>query len=79
MNTSSAGDDICGQFYDLMELFRVDDNCPETNYVFLGDFVDLRFYSVETFQLFLTLKVKPLHFPSVFITFPWCAIQIAPR
>ncbi|KAJ8431679.1 hypothetical protein Cgig2_007501 [Carnegiea gigantea] len=49
--------DIHGQFYDMKELFRVGGDCPKTNYLFLGDFVDRGFYSVETFLLLLALKV----------------------
>ena len=50
--------DIHGQFYDLMELLKVGGECPETNYLFMGDFVDRGFYSVETFLLLLALKVR---------------------
>ncbi|EJD38213.1 serine/threonine specific protein phosphatase [Auricularia subglabra TFB-10046 SS5] len=50
--------DIHGQFYDLLELFQVGGWCPDTNYLFMGDFVDRGFYSVETFLLLLALKVR---------------------
>eukprot|EP01121_Diplochlamys_sp_Union-15-3_P014197 TRINITY_DN4497_c0_g1_i4.p1 TRINITY_DN4497_c0_g1~~TRINITY_DN4497_c0_g1_i4.p1 ORF type:complete len:307 (+),score=48.13 TRINITY_DN4497_c0_g1_i4:135-1055(+) len=50
--------DIHGQFYDLKELFKIGGECPETNYLFMGDFVDRGFYSVETFLLLLALKVR---------------------
>jgi hypothetical protein len=42
----------------MKELFKVGGDCPKTNYLFLGDFVDRGFYSVETFLLLLALKVN---------------------
>lgn len=50
--------DIHGQFYDLKELFKVGGDVPERNYLFMGDFVDRGFFSVETFLLLLALKVR---------------------
>ena len=52
--------DIHGQFYDLKELFKVGGDVPDTNYLFMGDFVDRGFYSVETFLLLLALKVRAI-------------------
>jgi hypothetical protein len=50
--------DIHGQFYDLKELIGVGGECPDTSYLFMGDFVDRGYYSVETFLLLLALKVR---------------------
>ncbi|CAI5721269.1 unnamed protein product [Peronospora destructor] len=48
--------DIHGQFFDLLELFRCGGDIHDTNYIFMGDFVDRGHNSVETFELLLCLK-----------------------
>ena len=49
--------DVHGQFHDLMELFRIGGNSPDTNYLFMGDYVDRGYYSVETVSLLVSMKV----------------------
>lgn len=51
--------DLHGQYFDLLELFRIGGSPgSDTNYVFLGDYVDRGYNSVETWQLLMLLKVK---------------------
>jgi serine/threonine-protein phosphatase 2A catalytic subunit len=49
---------VHGQFHDLIELFKIGGKCPDTNYLFMGDYVDRGYHSVETVTLLISLKVR---------------------
>ncbi|GME79609.1 hypothetical protein B5S28_g1242 [[Candida] boidinii] len=50
--------DIHGQLHDLLTLFKIAKEPPLTKYLFLGDFVDRGFYSLETFLLLMCYKLR---------------------
>jgi len=53
--------DIHGQFYDLLEIFKIGGKCPDTNYLFLGDYIDRGYFGVETISLLTCLKLRYPH------------------
>ena len=54
--------DVHGQYYDLLRLFEYGGFPPESNYLFLGDYVDRGKQSLETICLLLAYVKYPENF-----------------
>eukprot|EP01080_Neovahlkampfia_damariscottae_P000494 gene494-8008_t len=49
---------ICGQYFDLLELFKISGKLPKTKYIFMGNYINRGKQSVETLTFLILLKIK---------------------
>ncbi len=50
--------DVHGQYYDLVTLLDANKEPGQTNFLFLGDYVDRGVYGIEILLLLLSIKVR---------------------
>ncbi len=50
--------DTHGQYHDVLRLFNMGGWPPQSNYMFLGDYVDRGRFNVEVISLMMALKVS---------------------
>ena len=61
--------DIHGQYFDLVTLLSKNEDPANTNFLFLGDYVDRGVYGAEVTLLLLSIKVRNLDLNSRLLSF----------